>query len=452
MPLRLRIPTFWLRIALPFLLFVAAGSVALALWIQRAAQRESDAVFAALARTNAEFFRDRRLALSERMAGYISQMLNAHAFVRRGSELLPEPDSELAGQREQLLALRADQGVMRIGGVFEAIAAPVDGEVSLLLARPAARPFAFLLQRETLLVLVAFWLLSIALAWAITRGVVRPLRLLALRLPHIGHDSEATLPGTDRDDEIGQLARAYLVTRAQLAEERARREQAERLAILGRMATGLAHEIHNPLSAIRMHSQLIDCAPPGDVEDAARTSIPVLLGETAKIESLVNQWMFLARPAPPETTRTDLAELVAEVVRAQCAHAAHAEVILENSTAAGLVVAADSRRLSQALSNVVINAIQAMPDGGTLRITGELEEAHARLVFHDTGPGFSSAALDRHSELFFSEKEGGMGIGLNVTAEILKAHGGALTTANSPHGGAIVTLEVPIISTPDSQL
>jgi len=70
------------------------------------------------------------------------------------------------------------------------------------------------------------------------------------------------------------------------------------------------------------------------------------------------------------------------------------------------------------------------------------------LIFADTGPGFSSAALARHADLFFSEKEGGMGIGLNVTAEILRAHGGELRVANSTAGGATVTLVLPLAETP----
>ncbi len=439
---RLRISALWLSIASSFLIFVIAGSVALAFWIQGAAQRKSHAIFAALGQTNADFFRDRRISLNEQMAGYVSRMLNVRTLIRRGTELIPEPNNTLGSHRDALLRLRASQGVVRLGGDFEVIAAPVSAEVALLLVRPAERRFAFLLQGETFMVLAAFWLLSIGLAWAITRGVVRPLRLLAKRLPQIENDADATLPGADRDDEIGQLARSYLATRAQLGAERARREQAERLAILGRMATGLAHEIHNPLSAIRMHGQLIS-ADTRDLDAPVRDSIAIVLGETAKIESLVNQWMFLALPAPPETVPADLGELVKATLQVQAALAAHADVFLTNDVPDGLVTAVDARRLSQAISNIVINAIQAMPGGGALRISGTVDLHRVRLLFQDTGSGFSSAALARHAELFFSEKEGGMGIGLSVSAEIIKAHGGSLDVANGPKGGAVVTLTLP---------
>jgi signal transduction histidine kinase len=283
---------------------------------------------------------------------------------------------------------------------------------------------------------------SVALAWVLGRGFIRPLRLLAERLPHIERDSADSLPGAERADEIGQLARAYLATRAQLAEERTRREQAERLALLGRMVTGLAHEIHNPLAAIRMHAQLIESAHNGDLASTANASLPVLLGEASKIEGLVQQWMFLARPQPPQTAPADLGEIVAGVVRSLAPQAAHAGVSVVADVPAGLRAKVDSRRLAQAIGNITLNAIQAMPGGGSVTIRGE-HAAGVRLVFRDTGGGFSQRALTHHADLFYSEKEGGMGIGLSVTAEILKAHRGALVVANAPDGGAVVTLQLP---------
>jgi signal transduction histidine kinase len=320
----------------------------------------------------------------------------------------------------------------------------MEKDVSMIFVRRVEPVVGFLFKPETLVVLAVFWIFSVGLAWALARGLVRPLRLLAQRLPHIEDDAEASLPGAERNDEIGQVARAYLDTRAQLGAERARRERAERLALLGRMATGLAHEIHNPLSAIRMHAQLIDSAPAAEQPAVLRESLPVLLGETAKIEGLVNQWMFLARPAPPQTAPADLAEIVAGVVRTLGPQAAHARVQIASDLPAGLRASVDSRRIAQAVGNIVINAIQAMPSGGTLTITGWRGDS-VRLIFRDTGSGFSPAALAQHTELFFSEKEGGMGIGLSVTAEILKAHHGALVVANAPEGGAVVTVQLPLL-------
>ena len=443
---RPRSSTLWLRLAAPLLLFVVAGSTGIALWLHATARRESQTVFATLARTSADFIRHAKLPANERVAESIGRVQNMEVLFRRGAgrEFVPAPSAALAPHAGLLGALTPAEGIVSAGAEFEAIAVPMEMELSLIFVRRVEPVLGFLFKPETLPVLAVFWLFSIGLAWALARGLVRPLRLLAQRLPHIQDDAEASLPGAERNDEIGQVARAYLETRAQLGAERARRERSERLALLGRMATGLAHEIHNPLSAIRMHAQLIDSAPAGEQPAVLRESLPVLLGETAKIEGLVNQWMFLARPAPPQTAPADLGEVVAGVVRALGPQAAHARVRLANDLPPGLCVSVDARRISQAIGNIAINAIQAMPAGGTLSITGWRGDS-VRLVFRDTGPGFSPPALAQHAELFFSEKEGGMGIGLSVTAEIVKAHRGALLVGNGPDGGAVVTVQLPLL-------
>jgi signal transduction histidine kinase len=435
----------WLSIAWPFFLFVVMGSMVLVLWMQVAARRESRAVFTALAHTNADFLHNAHLPATPQMMEYLGRLLNMRAFLRTGATLLPEPDDEaLRAAAPELEGLPASAGVTVLEHRYEAVAMPVQPGLDLLLLRPVEPAFLSLWRPETLVVLGIFWLLSVGLAWSIARGVVRPIRLLAQRLPHIESDPAGTLPGAERRDELGDLARAYLAAREQIATEREKRRQAERMALLGRMATSLAHEIHNPLSAIKMHGQLLQSAPAAELAATAAAFVPTLLEETGRIESLVNQWMFLTRPEPPSRSALALEEIVSQGVRAQAGAAAHAGVKIESEVAAGLVIMGDRRRLSQAIANAVVNAIQAMGCGGVLRIRGDQRDGWVDLTFQDSGPGFSAEALERHRELFFSEKEGGMGIGLSVTAEILEAHGGWLKVENGAGGGGLVTFQLPI--------
>jgi signal transduction histidine kinase len=153
--------------------------------------------------------------------------------------------------------------------------------------------------------------------------------------------------------------------------------------------------------------------------------------------------MFLARPQPPQTAPVDLSEIVAGVVRTLAPQARHAVVRVINEVPPGLRAKADARRLAQAIGNITLNAIQAMPAGGDVTIRGE-SDTTVRLHFQDTGAGFTPGALAHHADLFFSEKEGGMGIGLSVSSEILKAHQGALLVGNAPQGGAVVTMQLPV--------
>lgn len=197
--------------------------------------------------------------------------------------------------------------------------------------------------------------------------------------------------------------------------------QTQRLAVLGQMAASLAHEIQNPVAAIRLHAQL--------------AGNKTIIAEAGTIETLVNQWMFLVRPEPPRKSPVHLDALLASTLDALAPMAGHARVRIE-FTRGGGTVEADALRLGQVFRNLVVNAIQAMPNGGVLTI----DARDRRVIFADTGPGFSATALARCPAMFYSEKEGGMGIGLAIVNEILKAHGGQLQLANQPGGGAVVTV------------
>lgn len=260
----------------------------------------------------------------------------------------------------------------------EAVTVPIDSGMDLTLIRERPTLGRLLLRPVTIATLVAFWALWFALAWAVIRPYLR----------------------------------------------------AQRFALLGGMATSLAHQIRNPVAAIRLHGQLL--------EKSQGESARLIVNEATKIEDLVNQWMFLARPDPPRKTEVMLGELLEEVARLAAPTADHAGVRLVLNTKNGGRVHGDARRLGQVFHNLVLNAIQAMPTGGTLTITAE----ERNLTFADTGPGFSPTALRRWAEMLYSEKEGGMGIGLNVAKEIISAHGGRLTVTNRPEGGAMVRVEL----------
>ncbi len=446
-----------LRLAVAFLAFVVAGSLALVLWMGAEERRQSRELFAAMAKANAELFTSQNYPISSRTADAVSEVLGVDLiFVRTDNGDVVDPPwserlkplhmacrfsikapgeifdqyLEYPNVRLMLTEISSGRTLKTDAQKWEIVSWPLRDGYFLALVRPTQGLWNRIPTLRSFSILFAFWLLSAALAAALARGIVGPLRALAKRLPHIAEENAEPLPEASRTDEIGELARAYQSTREQLSAERRAREQAERLATLGRMATGLAHEINNPVCAIKLHAQLLETDTPNE-------SLVMILSENAKIEALVNQWMFLARPQPPAVAPCDLAELVAESVRTVSPAAAHAKMRII-SEVARVSVMADRRRLGQAVANVLMNAIHAMAGGGELRITS----TGTALSFRDTGPGFSAAALARATELFYSEKEGGMGIGLSVTAEILKAHGGELRIENSERG-AVVTMTLP---------
>jgi signal transduction histidine kinase len=428
------------RHGLAILIFVTAGSLLLLAWLAHQQRAESRREFAALAQRHADFVRRLNLPRSPKLAVDLSALLGLDiAFRARDGatsgvalpEGLPSQAVEpvrLAGGREAV--------VLGLDSAHDMVFLRDEPPLTLSLRRPATRHALF-----------AFWGLSAALAWLGARQVVRPVTALTRVLPgFFGREGEPP-PEVARADEVGQLARALTEARTDLHEERRLREQSERLALLGRVATGLAHEIKNPLASIQLHAQLIDTAALD--ADSAR-SLGHVRAETEVIEGLVNQWLFLARPAPPQTAPLDLRGLVAETLDTLEAQARHAGVRLKLEALRAAPVRVDRSRLRQALRNVLLNAIQAMPGGGAVEVDLEVCDGRVRMVVCDHGPGFSAAALDQATGLFYSEKEGGMGVGLSVASEIFSAHGGGLVVKNHPQGGAVVEMVLPCVELADS--
>ncbi|MCA8952875.1 MAG: HAMP domain-containing histidine kinase [Planctomycetes bacterium] len=414
------------RVGLPFLLLVLAETVTLAIYMRSQVHAQERERLEGLAETSLGFVNGSSLPLSQTFADNLRRVTGSLVFVHNSSGIEPTPtDPEL---RAALPTVAADGRAHQIGR-FDIVAAESEVGETLILVREPGDTFW---DPRTVRVLAAFWLLAVAFAWFAVRGLVRPLRSLAAQLPDIESDAPPEVPEAGRDDEIGDLARSFLRTRDALREERELRASIERVATLGRMTASLAHEVQNPVAAIKLHAQLLRGTAS---DDAART----IEQEAARIEGLLNQWLFLSRPEPPATSAQDLGELVARTVAANRARFEHASVAVELDCSGNLTAVCDGKRLGHVFENLVTNAIQAMPAGGTLRIEVQGDDETVSARFADTGAGFSVAALARFGEFFYSEREGGMGIGLGVAREILEAHGGGLSAENLDGGGACVT-------------
>lgn len=418
------------RVGLPFVLLVLVETVALAAYMSHQITAEESRRFEEAAAVNAQFIEGGSLPTSPELAENLKRVTGHDVFFRHRGALGPLPPAAL--HDVPLAAIAADGRAVR-HGAFEVVAHAVAGKDDLLLVREMR---STLFDPRIVRVLAAFWLLAVLTAWLVVGGLVRPLHRLASQLPRIETPDPVDLPDAARNDEIGDLARAFLRTRELLQAERESRQRAEQMAVLGRMTGALAHEVQNPVAAIRMHAQLWHGEHGG--ETAA-----IIEQEAMRIESLLNQWMFLTRPEAPAVRELDVKALLGQVVASHRGQAAHASVSIETAAHGDLRAVADGKRLQQVFSNLVTNAIQAMPNGGTLALTAWTDAERLHVRFADTGRGFSPTALARFAEFFYSEKEGGMGIGLSVANEIMKAHGGALYVQNRAAGGAEVTIALP---------
>lgn len=432
------------RHGLVMLAFVALGSLLLLGWLRARQADEAQRLFLSVTQNDTDFVRRLNLPRSPKLAADLKQLLRMDIHFRekgpagRTTPPLPEKlETTLTGGK-------ADGRLIALSDGREAVIYPLDETHDMIFLNRPQEATLSPWHPATRVALLAFWLFSAFFAWIIGQQVVRPVSRLTRRLPGFLSRSGDDLPETRRQDELGELARTLVQARQDLYTERALREQSERLALLGRVATGLAHEIKNPLASIQLHAQLMD----HEAMDAeSQTSLQHLLAEVRVIEGLVNQWLYLARPAPPKKQPVHLAELLEETLQMLRPQARHAdvEIVFSAAAASGLPpLPGDRARLQQVFRNLIINAIQAMPTGGRLVIEVAEQGSGQRLTFRDHGSGFSEHALAHGNELFFSEKEGGMGVGLHVAREIVSAHGGEISLKNHPDSGAIVEIALPM--------
>jgi signal transduction histidine kinase len=429
------------RYGVVMILFVAAGSLLLLTWLRYQQQEEASRVFITLAKNDVDFVRRMNLPRSAKLATDLRQLLRMDIHFRNKAG---QSEPELQGAESPMLAAQnTGTEVIQLPTGRQALILPLDDQYDMTFIRGTPEVTLSLWHPKTRYALLAFWLFSAIFAWIFGQQVVRPVGRLTRGLTGFFSDPERQLPETRRTDEIGELARAMTQARDDLSSERVRREQSERLALLGRVATGLAHEIKNPLASIQLHAQLMESV---DLDPESQSSLGHLLAEVLVIEGLVNQWLYLARPASPKKQPLDVSELLKETRQMLQPQAQHAGVTLSLKAETGRRIMGDRLRLQQVFRNVIINGLQAMPQGGILDITLQAETAHMTVTFRDQGPGFSKAALEQSAELFFSEKEGGMGVGLNVAREIISAHDGIIVCKNHPESGAIVEITLPMIN------
>ncbi len=416
--------------------FVLLGSLSLVLAFERHLDHEERQAFEGLARVNAGFLERTRLPQSEKMAAQLGEIIGARVFFWQPKTGLvvgkPNDSVDSAALR---MACDGKVSVMPDGEWMVGVTGR-DG-TRVIFLRPTAQRVLAMDRADTWLALGVFWVLSLGLGWWLARRVTRPLRSLAESLPLVGTEGELPVLPVSRGDEIGQLAQTLTRTHESLRNERERRRAAERHAMLGRMATSLAHEVRNPVAAIRLHAQLLELATPGE----AVISRGLIESEAERIEGLVSQWLSYAKPAPPVLAEVNLFEALRQALRLIEPQARHAGVLLESQLAEGspgLVILADRHRLQQVLGNLLLNAVQAMPRGGRVRVRVEDGAERVAVVVEDEGSGFSASALARLGEPFYSEKEGGMGLGLAVVKDICEAHGGGLAVETRSGGGARV--------------
>ncbi|HLG14617.1 MAG TPA: ATP-binding protein [Blastocatellia bacterium] len=297
-------------------------------------------------------------------------------------------------------------------------------------------------------------LLILALAIAVIIGwrFTRPINQLAGAAHRVAAgDLDFRVPVT-RPDEIGKLASTFNEMIDGLRSKRELEEklnQAERAAVIGRLTQAVAHEIRNPLNVINLSIDHVGSKFAPEDETRRRQLDKILASikdEVARLKRLVNDLLNYGRPAQLGIGTVELRALVEEtlaLVRPQ-ADEQHVRVSLE-ADGSPAEVRGDRERLKSCVSNLAINALQAMPGGGELIARVRRSDGAVELSISDTGVGISEEALSKVFEPYFSTKQTGFGLGLAVTKKIVEDHRGSIEVRSHLSRGTTFTVKLPSV-------
>jgi signal transduction histidine kinase len=391
---------------------------------------------------------------AERRVGELTRAVAGRVTDAEGRSLLAEVERATA-ELDRIFRARIVPAVLRrdtaeiqaAHGAAQVEVTAIQERVDRLVARFEAEIAAFqrgvaAAQRQALRWTVFFTLFAPLLAASVGAYVHRSVAVPVARL----QEGAARIAAGDLDaridvaspDEFGALAGQFNAMTASLRRHQEQLVQSEKLAGIGRLAAGVAHEINNPLAVILGYARLLRRRSEGGVADDLR----VIEEETERAKLIVDGLLDLSRPlaAPPEPV--DLRALCDEVV-ARLGEARALEGVTVTVAGAG-VVRGHAQKLRQVILNLVKNAAEASGPGGRVEVTvSAAPDGGARVDVDDTGPGLSSEARARLFEPFFTTKEAGTGLGLAVSQGIVQAHGGALSAGESPAGGARFTMRLP---------
>jgi nitrogen fixation/metabolism regulation signal transduction histidine kinase len=252
------------------------------------------------------------------------------------------------------------------------------------------------------------------------------------------------------DDELGQLADSFNRMTTELLGQRERLVQVERVAAWRELARRLAHELKNPLFPLQLTVENLVRARqqnPEQFDEVFRESSRTLLAEIANLKEIIGRFSDFSKMPQPQLQRVQVNEVIRGVVQlfqAQLEAPGRAKIVCQLQLDPHLEpVAADAELLHRAISNLALNAMDAMPQGGTLTMRTASEDGKVLIEVADTGSGLTRDECEQIFTPYYTSKRGGTGLGLAIVQSVVSDHGGRVRVQSKPGRGTIFVIELP---------
>jgi signal transduction histidine kinase len=237
-------------------------------------------------------------------------------------------------------------------------------------------------------------------------------------------------------DKLKQQAEVLVQTEEQL-------RRADRLSALGKLSAGIAHEVRNPLASIKGTAEILsDKFKPGDKE---YEFVEILIKEVNRLDTVVAEFLDFAKPKPPELKSSKINDIILSVLKLTEHQIARARIDLKTKLEDSLPsVYVDPEQMKQVFLNLIINAVEAMPDGGVLEVGSHRNGSEIVCTFSDTGTGIGKEQEENLFTPFFTSKTKGTGLGLAIAYRILESHKGKIRFSTKEDAGTTFTVCLPI--------
>jgi nitrogen fixation/metabolism regulation signal transduction histidine kinase len=304
---------------------------------------------------------------------------------------------------------------------------------------------------KNLFVAAGIMLFAFGAVFFVLNRINRPLRHLTAAAEQVASgDLTIQLPGRSQD-EVGRLTAAFNEMTQKLSERQHLEDKlhsVERRAMVAEMASSFAHEIRNPLNLINLTADHLSQQFPPEREDRQKAYQELILGlktEVRHLNQMVNEFLNIGRPTRLKKNRIPLADLFEHIQGALKNQLASKGITLECPDLTGLWITADQEQMRLVLLNLLLNAIEAVPENGRIAVQVEQRESRREVLISivDNGPGVAPDDLPRIFEPYFTKRQNGVGLGLALVRRIVEEHGGRIQVRNEPGGGARFEIALP---------